>query len=329
VVTTSVQLAQGGDAEGRGDFTEAVAAYTAALQDPDPHVVAEAHFRLGRAAWRQARYDDAIRLYERAIALAAQLGDPLIQASALNGIGAVHCERGEYAQARARYQAALDLAGDSPLRGKILLNLGVILNIEGDWPAALDLYRRAADTFAGVGDEVSQALALHNMGMVHADGRQWDEADRAFASCLEICDRHGDRQTAANVLLNRTELLVGRERLEEALSSSERALELFTQLGDEVGRAEALRWIGRVHAERGDLPAAERRLRETVRIAMRLQRPLLEAEACRDLGRLKRTEGDREESLKWLRRAHDRFVAVGAVKDAAGVWRELGGEGRG
>ncbi len=321
-MVTSILLAQGGDAELRGDLVDALAAYATAVSDPDPQVVAEATFRLGRVAWRQARYDDALHYYARAAALAAQIGDADVRASAANGMGAVYCERGDYTVARATYRGALELAPSDALRAKVLLNLGVIANIQGEWEEALELYRQAAQMFERAEDEPGLALALHNTGMLQADRQEWDAADESFTRCLETCQRTGDRQTTANVLLNRAELLCGRSDATGALESCERAMELFLELGDAVGRAEALRWMGRALVELGQPAAAVQRLREAVRSASRLQRPLLEAEACRDLGATALAESDRAEARRWLTRALDRFTAMGVAPEGAEV-REM------
>ncbi|HET7585149.1 MAG TPA: tetratricopeptide repeat protein [Gemmatimonadaceae bacterium] len=319
---SSILLAQGGEAEMRGDLVDALAAYSAAVSDPDPHVVAEATFRLGRVAWRQARYDDALHYYGRAAALAAQIGDADVRASATNGIGAIHCERGDYAAARATYQGALELATSDTLRAKVLLNLGVIANIQGDWSEALELYDRAAAMLEQGEGEAGLALALHNKAMLLADRRDWDAAEETFARCLAACERTGDRQTMANVLLNRAELLCGRGHPAAALESCEQAMSHFLELGDAVGRAEALRWMARALADTGDRAAAVQRLREGVRSAARLQRPLLEAECSRDLGAIALDESDLTEARRWLTRALDRFVSLGAARDAAEV-REM------
>jgi tetratricopeptide (TPR) repeat protein len=321
-MVSSILLAQGGDAEMRGDLIDALAAYSAAVSDPDPHVVAEATFRLGRVAWRQARYDDALHYYGRAAAFAAQIGDGDVRASATNGMGAVYCERGEYAVARTTYRGAFELATSDALRAKVLLNLGVIANIQGEWDEALERYQRAAEMFERAEDEAGLALALHNTGMLQADRQEWAAAEESFSRCLATCERTGDRQTTANVLLNRAELLCGRSDPSGALESCERAVALFLELGDAVGRAEALRWMGRALIDLGERQAAVQRLRDAVRSATRLQRPLLEAEACRDLGAIAIADNDRAEARRWLQRALDRFHAMGIGPESAEV-REM------
>src|SRR5689334_15008124 len=129
-------IVKGEASELAGEFLDASAAYESALGDDDPIVVADAHFHLGRVRWRQSRYDEAASHYEQARTAAVDLGANELRARIENGLGVVHHARGEMAQARAAYRVALDLAADTTQRGRILLNLGVIANIQGDYEEA-------------------------------------------------------------------------------------------------------------------------------------------------------------------------------------------------
>src|SRR5215217_9556397 len=123
------QLAAGERAEMTGDYLAAAAAYRAVAELPDETLAAEAHFCLGRVSWRQGRYDAALLAFESALVLAARAGQTELWASVENGIGTVHCARGEYASARRAYAASLARTANDGMRGKVILNLGVIENI--------------------------------------------------------------------------------------------------------------------------------------------------------------------------------------------------------
>lgn len=316
-------IQSGEAAELQGDFVDAAAAYGAALDDPDRRIVADAHFRLGRVSWRQGRYDEALAEYETARAMAMEIGDAEIRARAENGVGAVHYARGAYAQARAAYGVALDITTEPSLRGKITLNLGVIANIEGDLPTAREYYQRSRAIFRQAGDGAGEVLALHNLGMHHADVGEWDEADEAYARCLELCEEQGNRQMIANVLLNRSELSIARGSPEDAIAACDHALALYDRLGDEVGRGEALRWRGHALVRMKRLPEAEHALDEAIRIARRAQVRLLEAESLRDLGESRLAAGDRVAATQALRAALALFEQLGAQREVAEIRQAL------
>jgi tetratricopeptide (TPR) repeat protein len=316
---SDADLARGEEAERRGDLVAAANAYSTAATSTDLHVVGAATFRLGRVSWRQGRFDDALRLYERARALASELGDDELVANVENGIGALHCERGSYVQARASYLVAIERTGQPALRGRILLNLGVLANILGDLDEARSRYAKSIAEFEQVDDTEGLALVHHNLGMVHADRGDWAAASESYEKALAISERLGMRQMVANVLLNRAEVLCARKQASDAVASSERALALFEELGDQGGRAEAHRWKGRALAQLADASGAKEWLQEAVRLAKQLGTPLLEAEASRDLGELCVALDDAKGARTWLERALEGFETLGARLEIAAV----------
>lgn len=330
-MTGDRQLDAGESAERSGDFGAAAAAYRLAIDSGDPVVVPIGRFRLGRVAWRQGRYDEALRLYHAALPTDDTAHGAELSAMVHNGIGAVHYARGAYAQARAAYQVALDQTRDDALRGKVQLNLGVIANIEGDLDGARDLYERSRSIFRQAGDRSGEALALHNIGMLLADRSDWEGADEAYEECLTICEEQGNVQMVANVLLSRSEILAARGTPEVALSHCDRAIAIYDTIADEVGRAEALRWQGHALRRLGRWTHGERSLTEAMRIAVRAQLRLLEAEAARELGLLKHDAGDIANAKHWLTIARERFTLLNARREIDEVALELarlGGPGR-
>lgn len=329
--TVAELLAAGEAAESTGDFPGAGDAYARAhaavlgaqASPANDAAHAETRFRMGRVAWRQGRFDAALAHYDAARALGQRLEDVELLARVENGVGAVHYSRGSYAQARASYRVALDLTHQDAVRAKAYLNLGVIANVESDFEAARSFYARSRDAFRRAGDATGEALVLHNMGMLCSDLERWEEAEEAFDRCLMLSEAHGNRQMVANVLINRSELLCARGRFDAAAAECSRALAIYTETGDEVGRGEAMRLQG--HAERlaGRHAAAARVLREAVRVAVRHQNALLEAEATRELGALECDRGDYAAAAPWLERAHARFVVLGARREEEAVRAEL------
>jgi len=310
-------------AEQGGDLVLAAAAYQSALDHSDRSLVADAHFHLGRVAWRQGRYDDALSAYTKARSLAVESDSTEVRARVENGIGAVHYARGEYAQARAAYGVALELTAEPSLRAKIVLNLGVIANIEGDLEDARDHYQNSRALFREARDLAGEALTLHNIGMLHADLEEWDEADEAYKRCLELCEAQGNKQMIANVLLNRSELSCARERYGDAVASCDLALSIYSAIGDEVGRGEAMRWKGHALRHMGQLDQAERTLHEAARVAHRTQVKLLEAEATRDLAAVHRARGDAFGATKHVERALELFTSLGAQREVDELASEL------
>jgi len=313
------QLAAGERAEAAGDFLTAAATYRSVTTVGDESVAADAYFCLGRVTWRQGRFDAALLAFESARALAARLGDTELVARVENGIGAVHYARGQYAQARRAYGSAARTTASDMMRGKIILNLGVIENIEGNFPVAREHYEEAFRLFQATGDQASALLAVHNLGMVQADLERWDAADASFLTALDLATRAGNREMIAKTLVNRCEVLVQRGSLRDAVDHCDEALRIYADVGDEVGRGEALRWRGHALGCMGELAPAERGVQEALHIAVRSGSRLLEAEAARDLGVLRGLLGDAPGSSKMLERALALFEGLSAARESAAV----------
>lgn len=310
-------------AQEQGEYLEAAGAFEAALEDPDPLIVATAHNCLGKLAWQQAAYDESFTSFEKARAIAIRHDSLDARSRAEIGLGNVYYARGDYARARELYDGVRVSAPSPGVRGKVLLNLGAIANIEGDTAAAEQHYRAACKALAQAEDTHHLSLAHNNLGMLHADRLEWDEADEDYAEALRLAEMIGNRETLGLVTMNRSELSCAMGQYAEAVARCDAALAIFAELGAEVLRGTTLRWKGRALRELGLYQLSERALTEGMRIAHRAQAKLLEGEAMQELGATLSRAGDLGASRKWLTRALDVFVALGATREADEVTADL------
>jgi putative nucleotidyltransferase with HDIG domain len=271
---------------------------------------------------RRLEFDTALVLCKRSHTMASAAGDDELAAEALNGLGLVHLERGEWAEAADALNRASSLGGHQPaLRGRIEQNLGIIANMQGDFDAARGRYERSLEAFREARDTRMCAVAYHNLGMINADQEQWAEADRYFEASLGIADTVGDRQLRGNVLLNRTEVHLACQRYEDARRSAEDALGIFDELGVRQGKSEAYKFLGMLYRETGATALAEARLRSAMVLASESGAALQEAEAMRELALLYRRLDRNHDALTMLNGSHRLFQRLGArvdVQDVAG-----------
>jgi tetratricopeptide (TPR) repeat protein len=300
----------------RGDHLEARSAFEAALQDPDPLVVGTAHHCLGKLAWQEGAFDASLAAFEQARSIAVRHDAAELRARAEIGLGGVHFARGDYDRARKYYEGIRSNPREHEFRGMVLLNLGAIANIEGDIAAAETHYTKACKAFATAGDLHGQSQAYHNLGMLHADRLEWDEADEAYAHALRLAETTGNREMAGMVIMNRSELSCAMGRYHEAIERCDEALAIFAEIGAEVLRGTTLRWKGRAQRELGQYTLAERSLTEAMRIAHRAQSKLLEAETMQELGGMLSLTGDKAAAKRWLQRSLELFVSLGAAREA-------------
>jgi tetratricopeptide (TPR) repeat protein len=184
-------LTEAREHERAGRVVEAIRCYEAAIDAAevtiDGAVLAEALRRLGVVRRRRHEYDDAVALCRRSYEVAMARNDGVLAAEALNGIALVYIERSDWSRAREQLDRALELGAESnELVGRIEQNLGIMANIHGDMTAAMEHYRRSLDAFRQSRDERGCAIAYHNLGMISADQRHWDEAEKYYRASLEV-----------------------------------------------------------------------------------------------------------------------------------------------
>jgi tetratricopeptide (TPR) repeat protein len=303
-------------AEREGNYLEARGAFEAALEDVDPLIVATAHASLGRLSWQQGAYEASFTSFEKARAIAIRLDAAEVRARAEIGLGNVYYARGDYARARDMYNAVRANPAVTGLRGKVLLNLGAIANIEGDMAEAERNYTQAVRAFREAGDTHGQSQAYNNLGMLHVDQMEWEKAGEAYAEALALSAETGNREMIGLVTMNRSELSCAMGQYPRALELCEEALTIFAEIGAEVYRGTTLRWKGRALRELGQYALAERALTEAMRIAHRAQARLLEAETMQELGGMLALAGDTAAARKWFVRALDLFESLGAAREA-------------
>jgi putative nucleotidyltransferase with HDIG domain len=306
---------------------EAAAEYEAAVRaceaEGETRLLVESLRALAVMRHKAGNDVEAYVLCQRAYGIASGSGDPVLAAETLNTRATMDLTGGQIAAASEGYRQALALPFDSPkLRARIETNLGVIANIRGDLTAALEHYTRSLDAFAAARDDAGCGMVYHNLGMISADLRRWDDAERYYARSLEIAHALGDEEHRAQCLLNRTEVLLARNKFAEARASAEAALGLFNQLGGERFKADAYRFLGVVYRETGSRALAEARFKAAIEVAQRIQNPLAEAEASRELAQLYRAIGRNQDALRLLNASHRLFGRVDARVDLVDVSRK-------
>jgi putative nucleotidyltransferase with HDIG domain len=313
-------LHEGRARERAARIPEAVASYEAAIAAADAAgelaVLGEALRRLAVIRHHHNESHEARELCGRSFSVARQAGSDILAAEALNTLGGIDLEAGSLAEARSNFLRAVRLDGSSrELRARVEQNLGILASIQGDFEDALACYARSLEAYRNCNDEHGCAIAYHNLGMVSAQRRLLDEADRYFTQSYEIAERAGDAYLQGLCLLNHAEVHLARSRYENARGNVESALALFDQIGGGVVKAQAYRILGMVYRETGRPALAESRLRSAIGHAVTAGSVLNEAAACRELAILYQAMGRNRDALTLLNDAHALFSRLDARVD--------------
>jgi DNA-binding SARP family transcriptional activator/tetratricopeptide (TPR) repeat protein len=127
--------------------------------------------RLGEAYLLTGELPRAVCSFERALVRIRDIGDPIGEAFALQGIGVARTRQGELSQARSALQRSLELAGAVGARlaeARALLGLSELALISGDPGQAVVLGRQASEVFSGMGAVIDEVQVLNLLADAHA-----------------------------------------------------------------------------------------------------------------------------------------------------------------
>jgi predicted ATPase/DNA-binding SARP family transcriptional activator len=131
---------------------------------------------------------------ESAIAATGNVPSEL-RANALNMVGILAGEQGEFDAARVSFEAALENAhavGSTRTISRALSNLGNLAFFSGDLDTARDLYEECIEYFASIGDIRGEALATENLGLMALTANHVPEAVTWLTAALELARQGGD-----------------------------------------------------------------------------------------------------------------------------------------
>lgn len=275
---------------------------------------------LGRArdARLSARWADATALYRAAIRSALRGDRQAVVVESLNALGAIAFELGDLRLGGRRFERALRIARSiGHLRGEAaaLVNLGAIANVKGEYGNALRRYRQGRWAYRRADSRLGEARALNNLGMVLADLERWEGAARCYERSRQLAAEAGDDNLMGLISINATEVWIALEDRERAHSAVNEASRRFRRAEDPVGRAEVARFRGEIERSRGRARRSETLFRIAAEGGRRLNAPLTEAEALRDLGHFYLAEGRHRSALECLGRGFRLFRRLEATRD--------------
>ncbi len=203
---------------------------------------------------RQGQSQQAIETLKQVLAIAQQLKDRKLEATALLGIGLNFGNIGQHQKALEFYNQALPIfqaVGDRALEATTLDNIGFVYSKIGQPQKALEFFNQALPIFRAVGDHAGEATTLNYIGLVYSKIGQPQKALEFFNQALAIFKTAGNRAGEASTLNNIAEVYSDIGQPQKALEFYNQALPIFRAVGDRAGEATTLSNIGAVYQDIG------------------------------------------------------------------------------
>jgi predicted ATPase/DNA-binding SARP family transcriptional activator len=193
-------------------------------------------------------------------ALAAVPEEPSeARANALNMVGILAGEQGEFDAARERFEAALAEARASDSTRVIssaLVNLGNLAFFSRELDQARDLYKESIDYFASLGDLRGQALAKENVGLMALTADDVPEAVTWLTAARDLAREVGDDRELAAASRSLAAAMIELGDSAQAASLVADSLALARELGEPHGIAVCLDTFAGLAATSGEVERA-------------------------------------------------------------------------
>ena len=215
-------------------------------------------------------------------------------------------------------------AGDGSGLAHVLLDLGIVRYLTGDYAAAAPSLTRALAIFREHGNRLGQANALNQLGVVQRRSGRYRDALASFTAartCFgEVGIRNGEASATGHI--GNVQLALGQYR--EAMASLHEAIAVYGEFGNPIGQADALTNLAVAQRRTGEHEAAATSLAEALALFDAAGKRDGRAHVLNQLGAARTCTGDHEGARTLLVEALELFREVGDRQGEAEALNNLG-----
>jgi tetratricopeptide (TPR) repeat protein len=257
-------------------------------------------------ASRMGLYEQAQGMLERSLNILRPLHEPHVLVEPIAYLGLAMEYTGNYARALELYSEGLEIAraiGDrwyAALCFTLLTSLeGITLSMVG-LEVAFARFQSAVADWRTIGDPTFTAVGLANLSQCALSLGRYAEARTALEESVNLCISVGERWELGFAYRGLGLVAQAQGEHQQALVMFKKSLDTFTELGARHEMARVLAEMSRSIFELGNVAEAERKWRESLRIANETQGTFIVLEALVGLASLQAKRSNREPALVLL-----------------------------
>ncbi len=245
--------------------------------------------------------------------------DDDLRADLLVRLGAVRFLLGDFAGAATVLDEALPLAEHSSDKvglAKVLHMAGSVARNNADYDTANEHYQRAIDLYRAADDEARLTEGLGALGDLHCMQDHLDPAWQYYSEALALARKVGHRRAETSILDGMSMVAAKKGLLEEAAQMNEQGMTIAEDLGDSLHKALHSHDRAVICRLRGETDAAEKLFAESLSIMKELR--AWQSVACLEgLGSVALDRGDRDRAATLFAAAERQRTTVALHKN----WR--------
>jgi tetratricopeptide (TPR) repeat protein len=242
----------------------------------------------------------------RAEQAARAMGDAVSLMTALDHLGQIAADGGDYAQAETYLQEGLALARElaqSQHLGDLLRGLGVVAERRGDYARAEAYFQEGLTLARELGQRELLSALLQNLGSVAGSREDYARAEAYFQEGLTLARELGQRERLSFLFRNLGVMAAKRAEYAQAEAYFEEGLALARAMGHRDRISDLLALLGTVALRRGDYARAEAFYQEGLDLASKTGRRDTICFLRANLGALALRRGDETRAEADLREA--------------------------
>jgi tetratricopeptide (TPR) repeat protein len=263
----------------------------------------EANVAVARMDFARGRYEKNHEIIEQA--LAKEDADNEYRIALLYELSDAPTDPEEKAAYLRRAMQIAEESGDKAAVARITNDLGLMYRRQGLWAQAEEAYNQTLEILRTVDDMHQQASTLNNLAFVKLLRGEFDRAQSLADVALEMRESLGKQIGVAFSYLTKGEIAETMDNRAQASQAYRAAALLFEKLGRDRDHALAQIRLAEVRRHEQDFESAE----DLLAPALALPLSEIRAQAERELGALRRTQGMVAEGLARKSQLYDEAVA--------------------
>lgn len=250
------------------------------------------------------------------------------RASALNNIGIVFQDRGDFAKAIDFYNRSLDIKKEIGNKKGIAIslnNIGGIYSDQGNYAKAVDYLNQSLKLDAEIGDKYGMANTLNNLGNIYQSQDNNTKAIEFYSRSAEIANEIGYKTGLAASLGNIGNIYFYQLNYTDAIDYYNRSLKISEEIGDQSGMAISLICLGGIYKAQGNFTTAFDYYNQSLEISEEIGNKQSLSTSLNGISSVYEHEGSYKKAMQASKRSLRIAQEVGAVneiRDAAlSLWK--------
>jgi tetratricopeptide (TPR) repeat protein len=214
--------------------------------------------------------DSAIVICKRIIAIAGKINNKIEAARAHNFAGTLYFLKSDYPSGIKEQFAALkyaEAAGMEKFSGQILISIGNVFMMQGEYDKSLGYYHKAFDLFKKIDDMDDMARTYSNIGLVYAYQNKNKTALEYFEKSLEFREKAPNEVEKAITYDFIGFAYVNESDYEKAIQYLDASLIINRKLNSPIRILDNLRNRGEAYLKLKKFPQAEKDFKESLELS--------------------------------------------------------------